>query len=162
MSQARALAHGEFMEPEEQEPKLFSLSEAERARRQVEPLLVDAMEGRRKMADLEESMSAIANRVQIMGGVTIDYDVAARLRADLNSVVSKIKETLDQIQSTGCIVKDLDSGLVDFPSVIHNEEVYLCWRLGEDRIRYYHRQNEGFAGRKPIDPDDAGPQHPIQ
>ena len=150
------------MEPEEQEPKLFSLLEAERARRQVEPLLIDAMEGRRKMADLEESMSAIANRIQIMGGITIDYDVAARLRADLNTVISKIKETLEQIQSTGCIVKDLDSGLVDFPAVMHNEEVYLCWRLGEDRIRYYHRQSEGFAGRKLIDPDDSGPQHPIQ
>jgi hypothetical protein len=150
------------MEPEEQEPKLFSLSEAERARKQVEPLLIDAMEGRRKMADLEESMSAISNRIQIMGGVTIDYDVASRLRADLNQVIEKIKETLDQIQATGCIVKDLDSGLVDFPSIMNNEEVYLCWRLGEDRIRYYHRQNEGFAGRKPIDPDDAGPQHPIQ
>ena len=150
------------MEPEEHEPKLFSLSEAERARRQVEPLLIDAMEGRRKMADLEENMSAISNRIQIMGGVTIDYDVASRLRTDLNQAIEKIKETLDQIQATGCIVKDLDSGLVDFPSIMHNEEVYLCWRLGEDRIRYYHRQNEGFAGRKLIDPEDPGPQHPIQ
>lgn len=150
------------MDSEEPEPKLFSLSEAERARRQVEPLLIDAIERRRKMADLEESMSAISNRIQLMGGVTIDYDVAARVRADLNQVISKIKETLEQIQATGCIVKDLDTGLVDFPSVIHNEEVYLCWRLGEDRIRFYHRQNEGFAGRKPIDPQDTGPEHPIQ
>jgi hypothetical protein len=152
------------MDPEDQdqEPKLFSLPEAERARRHLEPLLIDAMEGRRKMADLEESMSAISNRIQMMGGVTIDYDVAARMRADLNGVIAKVKDALEQIQATGCIVKDLDSGLVDFPSVIQNEEVYLCWRLGEDRIRYYHRQNEGFAGRKLIDPDDAGPQHPIQ
>jgi hypothetical protein len=97
-----------------------------------------------------------------MGGVTIDYDVAARARADLNRVVAKVKDAIDQIQATGCIVKDLDSGLVDFPSVIKNEEVYLCWRLGEDRIRFYHRQDEGFAGRKPIDPEDTGPQHPIQ
>jgi hypothetical protein len=150
------------MEPEEQEPKLFSLPEAERARRQVEPLLIDAMEGRKQMSDLEESLSAISNRIQIMGGVTVDYDVAARMRADLNRVVAKVKDAIDRIQATGCIVKDLDTGLVDFPSVIRNEEVYLCWRLGEDRIRFYHRQNEGFAGRKPIDPADAGPQHPIQ
>jgi hypothetical protein len=150
------------MDPEEREPRLFSLPEAERARREVEPLLIDAMEGRRQMSDLEESLSAIANRIQIMGGVTIDYDVAARMRGDLNRVVAKVKDALDRIQATGCIVKDLDSGLVDFPSVIKNEEVYLCWRLGEDRIRFYHRQDEGFAGRKPIDPDDTGPQHPIQ
>ena len=126
------------------------------------PLLIDAMEGRRQMADLEESLSAIANRIQVMGGVTIDYDVVARMRADLNRVVAKVRDALDQIQATGCIVKDLDSGLVDFPSVIRDEEVYLCWRLGEDRIRFYHRQDEGFSGRKPIDPEDTGPQHPIQ
>jgi hypothetical protein len=150
------------MEPEDQESRLFSLAEAEHARRQVEPLLIDAMQGRRQMSDLEEGLSAIANRIQIMGGVTVDYDVAARMRADLNQVVAKVKDALDQIQATGCIVKDLDSGLVDFPSVIKNEEVYLCWRLGEDRIRFYHRQDEGFSGRKPINPDDTGPQHPIQ
>ena len=121
------------MDQEEHEPKLFSLSEAERARRQVEPLLIEAMEGRRKMADLEENLSAISNRIQIMGGVMIDYDVAAHMRNDLNGVTAKVKDALDQIHAKGCVVKDLDSGLVDFPSVIQNEEVYLCWRLGEDR-----------------------------
>jgi hypothetical protein len=154
--------NGKPMDHEENEPKLFSLSEAEHARRLVEPLLIDAMEGRRKMSDLEESLSAIANRIQIMGGVTIDYDVVARMRADLNRVVAKVRDALDQIQATGCVVKDLDSGLVDFPSVIKDEEVYLCWRLGEDRIRFYHRQDEGFSARKPIDPEDTGPRHPIQ
>jgi hypothetical protein len=150
------------MDNQEHEPKLFSIPEAEQARRQVEPLLIDAMDGRRQMADLEESMSAIANRIQIMGGVTIDYDGAARMRADLNKTVEKVRDALDRIQALGCIVKDLDSGLVDFPSRIKDEEVYLCWRLGEDRIRFYHRQDEGFSGRKPIDPEDTGPRHPIQ
>ena len=150
------------MDPEENESKLFSLSEAESARRRVEPLLIDAMEGRRQMNDLEDCLSAIASRIQIMGGVTVDYDVAARARADLNTVVAKVKDALDQIQATGCIVKDLESGLVDFPAMISDEEVYLCWRLGEDRIRFYHRQDEGFAGSKPIDPEDTGPSHPIQ
>lgn len=150
------------MSQEDQEPKLFSLTEAERARRQVEPLLIEAMEDRRQMAELEEELSAIANRIQIMGGLTIDYDVAARKRAELNRIVAKIKEALDRIHATGCLVKDLDTGLVDFPAIIKNEEVYLCWRLGEDRIRFYHRQDEGFAGRKPIDPEDNGPRHPIQ
>jgi len=51
---------------------------------------------------------------------------------------------------------------LDFPSIIDNEEVYLCWKLGEDRIRYYHRQDEGFAGRKPIDPRDPGPGDTVQ
>ena len=150
------------MDHEENEPKLFTLSEAERARRQVEPLLIEAMEGRRHVEDFEEKLNAIANRILIMGGVTIDYDVAAHMRAEYNRHAAKVRDALDRIHATGCVVKDLDSGLVDFPAVLKNEEVYLCWRLGEDRIRFYHRQDEGFSGRKPIDPEDTGPQHPIQ
>ncbi len=107
-------------------------------------------------------MNAIANRIMIMGGITIDYEVAARFRSAHNRTVAKVRDALEQIQAIGCLVKDLESGLVDFPAILKNEEVYLCWRLGEDRIRFYHRQDEGFSGRKPIDPEDTGPQHPIQ
>src|ERR1700733_15940925 len=88
----RIQSGGHPMDPEEHEQKLFSLPGAERPRRQVEPLLIDAMEGRRQMSDLEESLSAIANRIQVMGGITIDYDAAARMRADLKPVVAKGKE----------------------------------------------------------------------
>ena len=152
----------ELMDNEENEPKLFSLTEAERARREVEPLLIEAVEVRRKVADLDEKLSAVANRILIMGGITIDYESVARLRSAHNRLVAQIKDALERIQATGCVVKDLDTGLVDFPAVLKNEEVYLCWRLGEDRIRYYHRQDEGFAERKPIDPGDTGPKHTIQ
>jgi hypothetical protein len=51
---------------------------------------------------------------------------------------------------------------VDFPARLNNEEIYLCWRLGEDRIRFWHRPDEGFAGRKPIDPNDTGATEFIQ
>src|SRR5262249_51956054 len=141
---------------------LFSLSEAETTRRRVEPLLIEAIEGRRKMSEVDEKLSAISNRILVMGGITIDYDFAAGMRNEYNRLVEKVKTALDEIHATGCVVKDLDSGLIDFPALLKNEEVYLCWRLGEDRIRFYHRQDEGFAGRKLIDPNDIGPSHPIQ
>ena len=48
-------------------------------------------------------------------------------------------------------MKDLDVGLVDFPTLFRGEEVYLCWRMDEDDIDHWHGVNEGFAGRKPID-----------
>jgi hypothetical protein len=147
---------------EENEPKLFSLTEAERARREVEPLLIEAMQVRRKVADLDEKLSAVANRILIMGGITIDYESVARLRYEHNRLVAQIREAVERIHATGCLLKDLETGLVDFPALLRNEEVYLCWRVGEDRIRFYHTQNEGFAGRKPIDPDDAGPKDTIQ
>jgi hypothetical protein len=150
------------MDHEENEPKLFSLMEAESARRELEPVLIDAMENRRKAADLDEQLSAVANRILMMGGITIDYESVARVRSEHNRLISQIKDALDRIHATGCVVKDLDAGLLDFPAILKNEEVYLCWRLGEDRIRFYHRQDEGFSGRKPIDPEDTGPKHPIQ
>jgi len=53
------------------------------------------------------------------------------------------------------------AGLLDFPAILGNEEVYLCWRVGEDRIRFYHRRDEGFDGRRPLDPRDAGPAPPV-
>ena len=49
------------------------------------------------------------------------------------------------------MVKDLDVGLVDFPTLFRGEEVYLCWRMDEDDIDYWHGVHEGFAGRRPID-----------
>jgi hypothetical protein len=150
------------MDHEENEPKLFSLTEAERARRELEPVLIEAMENRRKAVDFDDQLSAVANRILMMGGITIDYESVARVRSEHNRLITRIKDALDHIHATGCVVKDLDSGLLDFPAILKNEEVYLCWRLGEDRIRFYHRQDEGFSGRKPIDPEDTGPKHPIQ
>ncbi len=150
------------MAEEPNEQKLFTLSEAERTRRELEPILIEAMSGRRRLGELEENLSRLANRIMVMGGMIVSYDRAAKLRADHDQMVAVVKSALERIEATGCLVKDLDVGLLDFPAVIENEEVYLCWRLGEDRIRFYHRQDEGFAGRKPLDPHDAGPSNPIQ
>jgi hypothetical protein len=146
----------------DEESKFFSLQEAERLRAQVEPLLIEAIESRRKLAELDEQLGVLAERIQRSGGLLVSYEQAARTRLERNRLEAGIRAALEQIHSTGCIVKDLEVGLLDFPSRLHGEEVYLCWKLGEDRIRFYHRQDEGFAGRKPIDPRDADYRNPIQ
>ncbi len=150
------------MADEQQEPKLFTLTEAERTRREIEPVLIEAIEVRRKIIPLDEELSALAARIQWTGGMVVAYGQAARLRFEHDRLAESLKSAVAKIQATGCVVKDLDVGLLDFPAIINNEEVYLCWRLGEERIRFWHRQDEGFSGRKPIDPNDAGPQNPIQ
>ena len=144
------------------ESKLFSLTEAERLRSQLEPVLIEAMELRRKLGELDEQLGAVAEKIQRSGGLLVNYEQTARVRLERNRQEESLRAALERIHSTGCIVKDLDVGLLDFPSRLNNEDVYLCWRLGEDRIRFYHRQDEGFAGRKPIDPRDADYQNPIQ
>jgi len=146
----------------DEESKLFSLREAGRLRTQIEPILIETIELRRKLAELEEILGALAERIQRSGGLLVPYEKVARQRIERNRLAETIQTALERIQSTGCIVKDLEVGLLDFPARIDGEEVYLCWKLGEDRIRFYHRQNEGFSGRKPIDPRDADYRNPIQ
>jgi hypothetical protein len=146
----------------EPEQRLFTLNEAERARQELEPFLVEAMNCRKKLGGLENELSAVAARIMMMGGVIVPYEKLAAVRTEHTQLAETLKTSLDRILETGCVIKDLDVGLLDFPSVIGNEEVYLCWKLGEDRIRFYHRQDEGFAGRKPLDPRDLAPGDTVQ
>jgi hypothetical protein len=152
----------ELPEEESAEPRLFTLTEAERTRRELEPVLIEAMDCRKKLSGLDAELSAVAARIMMMGGMLVQHDKLSLVRAEHTRLAQSLKSALDQILETGCLIKDLDVGLLDFPSVIDNEEVYLCWKLGEDRIRYYHKQNEGFAGRKPLDPRDLGPGDQVQ
>jgi hypothetical protein len=146
----------------EPEPRFFTLTEAESARRELEPFLVEAMDCRKKLAGLETDLSAVSARIMMMGGVIVPYEKLATLRMEHQQLAQTMKAALNRILESGCLIKDLEVGLLDFPSRINNEEVYLCWRLGEDRIRFYHRQDEGFAGRKPLDPRDLGPGDVVQ
>jgi hypothetical protein len=146
----------------EPEPRLFTLSEAERARRELEPSLVEAMDCRKKLEGLDNDFTAVSARIMMMGGVTVPYDKLSALRTQHEQLAETFKSALNRILETGCLIKDLEIGLLDFPSLINNEEVYLCWKLGEDRIRFYHRQDEGFASRKPLDPRDASPGDLVQ
>jgi len=150
------------MSEEEREPRLFTLNEAERTRREVVPILLQAMDCRKKIAELDTNLAAVAQRIMLLGGMVVPYEKTARLRLERDHLADAIKTALERIEATGCVVKDLDVGLLDFPALVGDEEVYLCWRLGEDRIRFWHRQDEGFAGRKPLDPHDASSKPPIQ
>jgi hypothetical protein len=150
--------------PEEPEPppRLFKLTEAERARQELEPFLLEAMDCRKKLAGLETDLSAVSARIMMMGGVIVPYEKLATLRLEHTQLAETMRSALNKILETGCLIKDLEVGLLDFPSRINNEEVYLCWRIGEDRIRFYHRHDEGFACRKPLDPRDLGPGDVVQ
>ena len=67
--------------------------------------------------------------------------------------LAQISESVAAIQETGCIVKSINEGLVDFPHLREGREVYLCWKHGEPDIGYWHEVDAGFAGRTPLDQD---------
>jgi len=79
--------------------------------------------------------------------------VALEARTRRDSSAARLKASLQQVQEIGCIVKDLDIGLIDFPTTFRGIEVYLCWKLGEPAIEFWHGVDEGFRGRKAIDQD---------
>ena len=66
------------------------------------------------------------------------------------NVVLKYNHLIQEIESVGCEIKGIREGLVDFPSIREGREVYLCWRMPEKEIRFWHRLDTGFAGRQPI------------
>ena len=115
---------------------------------------------RKRLNVLEQDLSAVSTRIMMMGGVLVPYAKLAEKRMEHQSLAEVMKSNLEKILATGCVIKDLDVGLLDFPAIINNEEVYLCWKLGEDRIRYYHRQDEGYCWPKTAGSARPGARRP--
>lgn len=72
------------------------------------------------------------------------------LQRQLDTSAEEFGTLVARLEELGGVLKDLDMGLVDFPTVAGGSEVYLCWRFGEDGVHYWHGLNEGYAGRKPL------------
>jgi hypothetical protein len=87
----------------------------------------------------------------MLGGSFPPFAELNHKKTQRDKVAEQLARTVDEIQQTGCVIKDLEMGLVDFPSRRGGAEVYLCWKLGEARIGYWHGIEEGFAGRRPLD-----------
>ena len=120
--------------------------------------LEQARDDKKKIEDFDQELARAAARIMVLGGSLPASGKLAATRAEREVLVGEIEEQLAKIQQTGCVVKDLNEGLVDFPALREGQEVYLCWKLGEERIGYWHGIEEGFAGRKPL--DDVAPDEP--
>lgn len=75
-------------------------------------------------------------------------------KQELNSAITSFYKSIEDLEATGVSIKSIDQGLMDFPSLMFNEEIWLCWKQGETEIKFWHGKNEGFNGRKPIESVD--------
>jgi hypothetical protein len=132
-------------------PKRFTHAEAQRLLPQVGRLLREALDAKSECREAERAIEALNERVMLMGGVLVDRDRALTSRSRRDAAAAMLRGAVEAVQETGCVVKDLDIGLVDFPTLLRGVEVYLCWKLGETNIGFWHGVDEGFRGRKPID-----------
>ena len=75
-------------------------------------------------------------------------------KQELNTVMSNFYKAVEDLESMGVMIKSIEEGLLDFPSIRFNEEVFLCWKEGETEIKFWHGRDEGFMGRKPLSVSD--------
>jgi hypothetical protein len=131
--------------------KTFTLGEAQTLLPVVEALLRKAQMAGARVDELESEMQQLSHRIFLSGGLHVDVSVAARRRAEREKALQETRTTVAEIDSIGVQVNDLEQGLLDFPYVMAGKTVLLCWKLGEPAITHWHTEEEGFAGRKPLD-----------
>ena len=151
------------MGDEEREDRLFKREEAEALLPLIEQHLTGAIQNKKRVDEFDAEFTQVQNRILLQGGLLPNYGPLARMRMEREALAGSLRDAVSEIESNGCVVKDLDLGLVDFPSIVNDEQVFLCWKLGEPGIRFWHHMSEGFSGRKPLgasgasEPEDKKP-----
>lgn len=131
--------------------KTFTLDEAQSLLPVLESLLKRAIEGKKSAEEIEGNLQVLRQRIFLSGGMQIDILYVTRQRAELEKMVQQAKDAVAEIDSIGVQVKDLETGLLDFPCMIDGEIVLLCWKMGERHIAFWHTVDAGFRGRQPLD-----------
>jgi hypothetical protein len=129
-------------------PTYFTLPQAEAALPKIEPALRLIRDRHAQLLDREERLAEL--QAKMMGNGHGHHEELRELRDRVQELGRQIAEAVREIQAQGILVKDLDLGLIDFPALREGREVYLCWRLGEEGIGWWHEVEAGYAGRQPI------------
>lgn len=133
------------------ETKYFTLDEAQSLLPLLESLLKRAIEAKRAADEIEQEFRELSQNIFLTGGMFLDVDRLRQRRKTFDTRAQQAKDLIAEIDSIGVQVKDLDTGLLDFPCLIEGETVLLCWKMGEERIEFWHTLEGGFRGRQPLD-----------
>ncbi|MBI1800548.1 MAG: DUF2203 domain-containing protein [Chloroflexi bacterium] len=123
-------------------PRHFTVSEANALLPTLKQLLEAMLAARQRIIDQRKTWEPLIEKAGGNGG----GPRGKRLYLDSE----QIRRALEQINEWGILIKDLDTGLVDFPHLREGREVYLCWRLGEAEVAYWHEVDSGFSSRQPL------------
>jgi hypothetical protein len=130
--------------------RYYTPDEANDALAEVRPLAEQMVEHRRRLLAASAKRASLVSQIQGNGGGLTPSDMA-ELEVEIEHHASELERCVSHLVQLGVQVKDTATGLVDFPALSGDEEVLLCWRVGEDSVEYWHSLEEGFAGRKPIE-----------
>ena len=129
--------------------RYFTPSEANELLVEVRPLAESLVRHRQGMRVAAERRARLTARIAGNGG-DLDPQEPGELDEQFQRESHAVTQAAERLERLGVLVKDLDSGLVDFPALHEGEEVLLCWQVGEDEVAYWHSVDEGFAGRRPL------------
>jgi len=129
---------------------LFSVDEANRALPAVRPALELLVKTKREHDRVLRQIDALT--LALSGASPNNPDTRARrdLIERRRHLAEKIQRGVETIQARGCVVKDLERGLIDFYSVAGDRLIYLCWQLGESEVSHWHTLEGGFSSRQPL------------
>ena len=135
-----------------QKKKYFTVEEANQMLPLVRDIVEDIVALFRDVHDRRERLSRVR---QLPGASARDEksvynEELLQIEEDLDKDITKLEGYVDELQRLGIELKDFVSGLVDFPSKMDGREVYLCWRLGEDEVAFWHELDAGFQGRQSL------------
>lgn len=119
------------------EPKVYTVAEANALLPYLAPTLVELRE---KFELAEAARESVAQAAAGNGW--------SHKRERWSATMARVAELMERLQEWQLELRDISTGLVDFPAIVDGAEAYLCWRLGEPEVAYYHSRNEGFGGRR--------------
>jgi hypothetical protein len=128
----------------------FTPDEANNALEEVRGVAERLVAVRTRLRELERAQGELVVAIGGNGGGYAASDLNAA-RSELDGLADAATACVERLEEIGVQVKDLDLGLLDFPSEREGEPVLLCWHVGEDSVAFWHGLEEGYAGRKPID-----------
>jgi len=123
-------------------PRYFTLDEATATLAVIRPLLAEIQEIRQAILEKQPEVWPVLAKAAGNGGSQAANQVETEFH--------RLNQLVHRLQATGAVLKDIDLGLIDFPALRDGREIYLCWKFDEDRIRYWHDLDSGFAGRQPL------------
>lgn len=132
--------------------KIFIVSEADALLPKVIPLIEQLQGIQRSIMQTNEQLTEVTAKLSQGNGYPIRSlkEQVEKITKHQLQLIDAFQSALDQLEDLGCLLKDLHTGLVDFYALHNGELSFLCWKLGEDRIRFWHTLESGAAGRQPL------------
>ena len=131
--------------------KLFKLDEAQALVPVLESLLKRAIDAKQAAEEINSQLQQLSQRIFMSGGMHVDVVRVGRQRTEMDAHIQRAKDAIEEIDAIGVQVKDLDTGLLDFPCKLDDDIILLCWKMGEAKITHWHTVESGFRGRQPVD-----------